>query len=256
MILLYCSHEEHVQQIRLSLSGAEIVTASTWRQLERSTPTATCTILAIEWLHRSEDFRQFRTQRASLPLQPVILVTRADVENLRLLKDIVVDEVIWFREMERELASAVQRASAPRPLDSLARTVERAGHLHPKLQEALAYACRATPPVRTVGELAGSINRDRTTLGVYWRTSIGSNSSLRLQDFLDWILLLHATGQRATGRKWVAIAHELGVHEHTLRRIADRRTGCSLVDITRAGQDVVAHQFNEEVFVSLFLDLK
>jgi hypothetical protein len=44
-------------------------------------------------------------------------------------------------------------------------------------------------------------------------------------DFLGLVLLLHASRRRQAGRRAADVAFELGVHEHTLRRLVKRLVG-------------------------------
>jgi len=58
-------------------------------------------------------------------------------------------------------------------------------------------------------------------------------SAPRLQDFADWLVLLHAAGRKPRHLKWEAIAKECNVHVETLRRICIRLTGMQLGQVER-----------------------
>jgi AraC-like DNA-binding protein len=123
------------------------------------------------------------------------------------------------------LVSAVQRASAGGSLHALAELLASAQHLPRSLRAALIHACLSPAPVYSVAELASSVHCDRTTLCLQWRKTVGPGACLRLVDFLGLVLLLHAARRRLAGHRTVEIASELGVHEHTLRRLGKRLVG-------------------------------
>ncbi len=74
---------------------------------------------------------------------------------------------------------------------------------------------------------------------------------LRLEDFLDWLLVLHALGRKRPDCAWPRVAEELGVHERTLGRLARRLTGRPLRDLNRSGQAVVTALFRERMLEPL-----
>ncbi len=94
-------------------------------------------------------------------------------------------------------------------------------------------------------DLAKSLGCDRTTLWYHWRT-VGT-SELRLEDVIDWFLLLHASGLKTHNRSWENIAHELAVHPHTLGRMADRLVGVPLRVLEAAGQPALLDLFANRV---------
>jgi len=128
----------------------------------------------------------------------------------------------------------------PSPFASrLAAELEEAHHLAPTLRSALAAACRSDPPVRSVGELAARAGCHRRTLNHHWSRGLPAGMALRLEDFLGWLLLVRASQLRArTG--WTEVAGALGVHEHTLARLAKRLAGATLREAARSGPDGIA----------------
>ena len=111
---------------------------------------------------------------------------------------------------------------------SLPARFRRAPHLPRRLREALALACDGGRTIRTVEKLAAVAGCDRRTLWTYWKQSVGRHSELRLQDFLHWVLLLRAAQSKTENRPWAEVAEELGIHPHTLGRLARQLTGTSL----------------------------
>jgi hypothetical protein len=196
-----------------------------WRELERAAPAALCSVVLIDWLDQGGDAESLRHFRLRVPAHPVVLVTRGCMDNARHLLNAPVDEVVWLAEVETVLAAAVHRAMTSGSRRGVAEAVARAAHLPRSLREALVHACTAPRPVYSVSELAGRVHCDRTTLCMQWRKAVGPSSPLRLVDFLALVMLVHATHLKLLGRKTPQIAVELGVHEHTLRRLTRRLAG-------------------------------
>ena len=196
-----------------------------WRELERLAPRALCSVVRIEWLHEGDDVASLRGFRHRFPSHPIVLATRGSMENARHLPSLMVDEVVWLADADTALAGAVQRASACGSLQSVAAVLGAAQHLPRSLRAALMHACMAHTPVYSVAELAGRVHCDRTTLCLQWRKAVGPGTDFRLVDFLALVLLLHASRRRLAGRRTAEVASELGVHEHTLRRLKGRLVG-------------------------------
>jgi AraC-like DNA-binding protein len=196
-----------------------------WGEFERAAPRAVCSVVVIEWLDGGADAESLRAFRLRHPLHPVVLVTQGCMENARHLHQLPVEEVVWLAEAATALPGAVQRAVTSGSRHALAAAVAGAAHLPRTLREALLHACTAARPVYSVAELAARVHCDRTTLCMQWRKAVGRSPPVRLVDFLAMILLVHATQLRLRGHKTPEIALELGVHEHTLRRLTRRLSG-------------------------------
>jgi hypothetical protein len=108
-------------------------------------------------------------------------------------------------------------------------------------------ACGAHRAPVSVAGLAGAVGRDRTTLCRQWRRAAGSRTAASLDRFLQWALLVRALETRACGRKWEAVAAEVGVHPHTLSRMAVRLAGVPLQALAAAGTGAAFQQFLREV---------
>ena len=86
---------------------------------------------------------------------------------------------------------------------------------------------------------------DRRTLWRMWRSAVPDQAGIRLQDMLDWNVLLRATVLRMQCSSWVGIATRLSVHEHTLARAAKRLTSMTLRDLAASGSDNLINLFKE-----------
>jgi hypothetical protein len=107
------------------------------------------------------------------------------------------------------------------------------------------------PQIRTVERLATAVRCDRRTLWAHWRKSFGDATELRLQDFLHWLLLLRALRHKRAGTAWSRIADDIGVHPHTLSRLARQLTGHSLRGLAEQGHPAVLRHFETEVLPPL-----
>jgi hypothetical protein len=137
--------------------------------------------------------------------------------------------------------------AAPALPASLAAAFRRAAHLPPRLREALALACDDRRAIRTVEKLAAAAGCDRRTLWTHWKQSVGRRSTLRLQDFLHWVLLVRAAHRKTASRPWSDVAEEIGIHPHTLGRLARQLTGRSLRELSTTGHVTLAQSFETQV---------
>jgi len=144
---------------------------------------------------------------------------------------------------------AARRPAAPTQSlpASLPTALRQAGHLPPRLREALALACDERRAIRTVEKLAAAAGCDRRTLWTHWKTAVGPNADLRLQDFLHWLLLLRAAHRKTPRLAWAEVADEIGIHPHTLSRLARQLTGWSLREMAEGGHPALARRFDAEV---------
>lgn len=110
-------------------------------------------------------------------------------------------------------------------LDRLATAMGRGCSPSSRLRQALRLALTRDPPFQSVAKWAEEGRVRRNTLWRDWRVWRGS---ARLQDVVDAILLTRAVAARAREPDWVGVALHLGVHEHTLARIARRLLARSL----------------------------
>jgi hypothetical protein len=251
VIALYSADARYVARIEAALdAAARVVATDRWERFERVIPAAACSIAVVEWLQTSPVFSRLTSLKTRLRLRPIVLVTSKDADNARALKDVSVEEVVWLSEVRESLWSAVRRANGHGLLHQVGQAVQRADHLPAVLRDSLAYACHTDRPLHSVTELARTIGRDRRTLWRHWRTAFGSHPPLRLEDVIDWLLLLHAAARKVSERSWAAVAAELKVHQHTLSRTAMRLASRPLQTLA-ADRPNLATQFDARVLVPL-----
>lgn len=251
ILAIYCREDGLRRKLESSAPpGRDARGVRDWAELEAlAADGASCAVIAIPRLAADPDAPRLGSFRVRFPLHPVILVTRGEMDNARGLAGLPVDQVVWQGEVERELAPAVGRACVLAEAREFAALI-RTAPLPAGLRAALARVATAERPVRTVGALAQNAGCDRRTLWNQWRQT-AAHPELRLQDFLHWILLLRASGAKIPGRPWSAVAEELGIHPHTLARLAKQLVGLSLREIAAGGQALVADRFSDQVMSKL-----
>lgn len=257
MLALFSCDPEQIPRIRAALGWRRpVMITANWDRLISAVPHAECSILLVPQL------RPFllrcglsKLRRDSHPHCPVVLVTIWDPNNARNLKDLHVEEVIWYREIEHSLRSAVERLCAANRsyITSLHQSLQKAQTLPESLRDALAHACLPERAIRSVNQLAIAVGFSRSTLWQQWKKVLGSSSPLRLEDFLHWILLLRAIERKTPDRSWGTISNDIGVHAHTLGRYAKQLTGRTLPELSAAGADL-NDLFRERVLTVLFHD--
>jgi hypothetical protein len=250
MLLVYSDPPQNLPRLRAALPEKEpVVVAEEWSEVESTAPMSRCSVVMIDWLRSSDAFARLSAFKHRHPHHPVVLVTRWEPDNARRLKDVQVEEVVWHREIEQELAPSVHRACThdPNYLRCLAVPFEEARHLPAALRAALVYACRSDVPIRSVKQLAASVGSNRRTLWYQWNKVTSGASDLRLQDFLHWTLLLRAVGRKTPDHTWAAVAEYVGVHAHTLGRFARQLTGRTLLDLASEGVPGMGQLFRARV---------
>jgi hypothetical protein len=257
MVTLYASERQHALKLRALLPPEQpAAVAEDWTQFERMAPTSSCSVVGIDWLHTSPASSQLSGFKNRHPRHPVILVTRWEPENARHLTAVRAEEVVWSREVERELPAAVRRVcrSTPNPVHCLAFALEEAEHLPATLRKALTHVCRSERPVYSGEALAAAMGCNRRMLSEQWNKASDPSTSLRLQDFLHWLLLLRAIGRKVPERSWESVAHDLNVHPHTLGRWAKQLAGRTLRELSTVGSAVVGTMLHYRVMTSLLRD--
>jgi hypothetical protein len=233
-------------------SGEPVVWADHWDQFERVLPFATCAIVVLGWLRGSDlDARRLGSLKERHPLRPMVLLTSKDADNARALRRMAIDEVVWLSEIEVGLWPAVRRARANVVRHHLTGAVDQALLPDRPLQRAIRYACNAESPVRSIGQLATACGCDRRTLWRHWHQTVSAGVALRLEDVLDWLLLLYAVGRKTPAQSWSAVAAELQIHPHTLSRIAARLTDRPLRKLASSDQVPLTLQFHGHLIAAL-----
>jgi hypothetical protein len=251
MIAVYCPEERQVARLYSALSGMSVQRTEIWSQFKDTVSGAACALVVVDWLAGNPVVQRLEALRVQYPNKPIVLVTRKDADNVRQLRRVEIDEVVWTEEIEHSLGATVDRTRQTTVFHDIAARIEGAQHLPLRLRHALAHVFRFPRPISTVEELATAVGCDRRTLWRMWRNAVPEETELRLQDVIDWNIILHATVMRMQASSWVGIAAKLNVHEHTLARSARRLAGLTLRDLASAGTDGVLQIFRDRALAPL-----
>ncbi|HEX7091966.1 MAG TPA: hypothetical protein VF192_17750 [Longimicrobiales bacterium] len=246
---IFCPDPSLAASLRAALApaGAPAPTwTGYWSDLWRAAPDTGSLVVALPRLEDAAG-EQIRRLRHRLPRCPIVLVTAAEPENVKRLRSVPADAVVWLDDLE-ELPRALHAARRACFLARAAARIEHAApRLGPRLARALALALRAERPVTRVADLARRAGTDRRTLDRAWRGAVGAACPLRLEDVLDWILLFHAHGLLAAGHKSVAVAVQLGIHEDTVARRARALLGVTPRRLRAVPARTLERRFAREV---------
>lgn len=251
VIAVYCPTQSLLQVLsRADLSDLDLHTCENWRHFERTKSRAMCSVMAVESLATDPAFRRYADSSHGAAAHPTVLVTKRDPENLRLIRNVPLQEVLWFEEAAYALGPAIHRAQGANHLQKVAEAIGESQQLPRRLRDALQHACRGSTPVRSIAQLAAHVGCNRSTLSRLWKRSVGPDAGLRLEDFLAWLIVLRALRQRSPGRKWSAVADDLDVPERTLRRLVGRWAGGNLRTLTVADYPSVAARFEDRILAN------
>lgn len=253
MLQLYAADRGVIPEIRAAIPpGQELELINSIADFGRATPPADCSIAAIPSLATGSAASHLATFKMVHPEHPVILITAWDTENARLLKNLQVDEVVWTEEIGGYLRGVLNEAccSDLNHVRCLAVPIEHAQRLPVPLRRALAFACRNETPVQSINQLARVAGVNRRTLWQQW-SSVVQGSSLRMQDFLHWILLIRALGRKTPDTSWNRVAEEMGMGVGTLARYARQLTGRTLQELLALGSLNLAQMFRSTVYTFL-----
>jgi AraC-like DNA-binding protein len=151
--------------------------------------------------------------------------------------------------VEQGLSAAVKRAAAGPPLERVRQAVAGLTALPPRLRRMLELALAAEPPLVTVEQAAAATGCDRRTL---WRELRQlSGIQLRLQDLIDWVVLVRVSALPERSRRLSAAAATLGIHEQSLARMIRRLTGFTPRQFAARGATAVLEQFERSVLQAL-----
>ena len=145
---------------------------------------------------------------------PVLLLTRPEPDNIRLLPGLPVDDLAWTFEREEEvIARGIRLGHAP----ALERTrlgeyFLRFGTGCTTVESALKRVFLNPDPISTVRELARACFVCPRTLERRWNQSRPEGCRLTLKNLVDWGLLLRAWEQGPRGLSPHQVAKALGVH--------------------------------------------
>jgi hypothetical protein len=246
MLTLYCADPAQRQAVVDLLSRQEsTVACDTWLAFELRVPVAQCAVAVVPWLWADDAVSQIAAVKSRSPLIPFVVVTAKDADNVRRLGTVAVEEIVWCNEVERALPRAVTSARSRGALRRFADALAAAEYLPAQLRAGLVHVCRSATPVRSVGEMATAVGCHRRTLEHQWRRVVSGDPPLRLEDFLSWNLLLRALAWKRSGRAWAGAAEAIGVHQHTLARLATHYAGVRLRDLAAVDPHEITENFRQ-----------
>jgi hypothetical protein len=196
---------------------------------------ASATPLSVADIEGIELFQQRR------PRQSLIVIADADLGILRsLLRTGGKLEVLWRSEAPTALAPAIRRAYRSSFFTTLAQIIQCAAHLDARVRWTLSQAVLLSSPVKSVSALAaiGGITPD--VLWRRWRESTRAAEAARLEDVIDWLILLRSVQRRELAGSWQRVADAVGVSPRTLTRHARRLARSTLKDIEITGFEHLA----------------
>ena len=191
---------------------------------------------------------RLRALRSRFPLAPLFLLTSSDKENARALGGVMVDAVGWLEEVGPGLVPQIEAFTSLRRMRVLAQLIERHSVLPLALRHALTASCLMEHPPRSVSELAQLAGLTRGALWKQWRgLSSKQESGVRLEDMVDWLLVLRAVTRRRRDDSWSEVSRQLSMRPASLGRLVRRVTGLGLRYIDRAGDAAIWKQFELQV---------
>lgn len=251
MISLFC-HPGWRGPIPAQVARERVRVTTDWDSFETCAANAACLVVVQRWLADGGTVERLISLRHHLPMHPLVLATSKDAENARGFRALLAEEVVWLHEIDQTLWPAVRHARSRGYRYALAQRIETNERLAPPLREALALALSAEQPFHSLDALASAVGRCRGTMWYHWRHATGGGEgSPRPEDFLDWVLLIHALSHRTHDRGWSGIAAELGVHEHTLARLAKRLLGLTMRELASTTPELLVERFTRDVLVKL-----
>lgn len=180
-----------------------------------------CIVATYEWHHSVA----ILSQRQDAPLTRVRVVA---VNHTGAAHDQHASVPLRACDVESRLRAEVVRLCVSSVRRDLRRRVANSGAFSPLLRRALDVAIAANPPIRSITALCSHVPCSRSALWASWRSQ---TCQLRLEDFVDWLVLLDGVAQHASGLTWLDVSTALEVHEHTLQRMARRLAGASLSEL-------------------------
>ncbi len=229
MILIHSADPRLLARLCATLSSdLKVRGLARWDDFVHEVVAAVCCVIAAECLERHLLAPKLRAFAALHPEHSLLLVTQLNAQNARLLTGLRVDEVIWLAKVEQALPAAVHRVCGTNQLVALCSLFAAAIRLPPTLREGLSLACRGERPVHSVQRLADILGCDRRIPSQQWKAAVDPACELRLEDVLDWLLLLRAVNSKAPSRSWESVAREMGTCRKSLTRYARRLMGCEL----------------------------
>jgi hypothetical protein len=248
MVLFHCTDPELASAVRGALPAAALLQhAADWPAFERAAATAAVLCVHLPEGSAAQSAPRLRQLRARHPAHPLVVVTPRDPDAMRHLLNVGVAELVWSHEAAAELPRVLAQLRAHGIAARIAARIDESGIEPPCLRAALAAAVRAAHPPTRVADLAALAHCNRTTLWRWWQCALAPGAALKPSCFMDWVLLVHAVDRRLLGQKWGRVADDLGIHEHTLARLARRCTGAPLGQLDASDSITVLRRFEVQV---------
>lgn len=251
MILLLTNDPSIARAVRAAVPAGTPLRVAGWHELERETPLAWVLVAHVPERAGREAAQRLRRLGTRLPTLPVIVVAPRSPDLLVDLLNVGVSATVWADAIAVDLPGALAHARGRGLAERIAAALEGSPRFSPSLRGALAAAFRNPVPPRRVCDLAQMAHCDRTTLWKHWRAELGEEMPLQPGQFVDWALLVRAALRKHEGRRWHAVAAELGIHEHTLTRLARRLVGCTLREVEAGGRALLLERFEQRVLAVL-----
>jgi hypothetical protein len=208
--------------------GGPVVGTLGWEAFLALTPAAECGIIVVPNATTSRLYEDLRVLRCVQPFLPLVLIAEQPLpRDIDLLGEVIPQSLVALG-----LLAAIQRACTRALLHEAATHVESVVKCPATLRRAFMAACRAPAPIATVKDLARVAGCHRHTLWSQWHKSALAARELKLEDFVNWLILLHACIHWSSGLRWNRIAATCGVHRHRLRRISAKYGGATLCDFS------------------------
>ena len=164
------------------------------------------------------------------PYTTLVVVSRLTPDNARRLGPLQSDgiQILWLEE----LTDSIRVPSIDVPPDPLRAFAEQASsgpNVCPMIRRALQLICCSDLPPNSVRSMSARLGVAPTTFRYHW--DVGLGHGLSPKELIQWATLVRAVELRSR-RKWISVAHRLGVHPRTLERLSHRLMGHSLGGLT------------------------
>jgi hypothetical protein len=257
VILAFAVEDRHRRRIEAALLGREsALCTGCWDEFERALAVVGCAVAVIAWRHADPAGWRLWRLKERRPAQRFVLITGREADDGRTLWGAPADQIVRLTDLEVALWPAIRLVTTASSLQRVAGRFESAFRADPLLGAALRRTFTTARPFRSLAELATVCGCNRRTLWRHWHATVGAGLALRLEDVLDWVLLLHAVGRKVPGRSWAWVAGELGVSPHTLTRTAARLADRPLRALAAVDQLGLAGEFDERLVASLLRPIR
>jgi DNA-binding NarL/FixJ family response regulator len=238
MILIVASSRAKSTRIRAALPAGIVSQCVTeWHAACQAAPTAGCIVLELTVPDGEVFVDQVRSLRRVAPGVAVVAVAPLQTSAVRYAMRAGVDDFVSFETLDGEAWQVIREARARTLRQEVISLVRSAGRLSEDLRDAMIRAIDSDKMPRTAAALALLSRLSRTAL--YRSTTSGSSTKSRgrvVREVLDWIALVHCVSRKRRDLSWDAVARAVNTDIRTLRAIARRRTGLTLVELQEPGR--------------------